>query len=101
MCRRVEVEVEVEYYRTCSVCSLCARRGLVCLKIIERSFLIFFFHLHAVNSLQLLLSSLSNETAVHIIGCALISYANFAFFRPVNRTRAHVHKQAWGFFFPS
>lgn len=43
MCRRVEVEVEVEYYRTCSVCSLCARRGFVCLKIIERSFFNFFF----------------------------------------------------------
>lgn len=50
MCRRVEVEVE--YYRTCSVCSLCARRGFVCLKIIERSFFKFFLHLHAVNSLQ-------------------------------------------------
>lgn len=41
MCRRVEVEVE--YYRTCSVCSLCARRGFVCLEIIECSFFNFFF----------------------------------------------------------
>lgn len=94
--------VEVEFDCTCSVCSLSA----FCLpenhETLFEIALFFFLHFHAVNSLQLLLTSLSNETAVHIAGCAPILDANFAIFCPANRTHAHVHKQTCYFFsFPS